>query len=274
MFSSIATHNPHLQQHEQRSRNDENEILPSMNGKKMSSKSSTFGSSFVDKTPTAKGLKTPGGKQQSTTKRRVLGDISNRKQTNTSIQRLDGKPASVKPQPLQAQQTVKAKNGTKNLSKSVSFDLVTRKQLESNGHVRDLKQQSLPRMQQILSNKREAFDDVDDVELPAGRLYGQGPNTFFDPVCSFDLDDDDEDPWRVAANTYLSEREREIRDNDKRLNEKIEKLYEDDSRALMNGLVDSHKLEDILFDDFDMTEEGRTPSWGYRVRLDDDDISL
>ena len=305
MLSSLA-HNPHFTHSERQNirRNDENDGL-SIASKKMNSTnktssaigSSSSSSSSIHKTPSTKGLKTPGGKQ-STTKRRALGDISNRKQANAASLRggLDGKASSsIKPQ--QQQLTVKAKNG-KNLSKSVSFHLDTKKQLSINDSsfgeslngsyvVQEQKQQSMSKMQLVSQNKEEDIDDdVEDIELPAGRLYGEGPNTLFDDIaCSFELyKDDDEDPWDTIATTLLSEREEEIQANEKRLEEKIEKLYQDDLRVLMTSLNvvdDKHGdgRDDKLVEALTLTmDDGddvfRLASWSNRVRWDDDDISL
>ena len=72
------------------------------------------------------------------------------------------------------------------------------------------KQQSVIRKDSTVKplTKEVLYNDEETIELPAGRLLGEGPaSTFLDPVCSFELDgDNDKERDKYHDWTSISEK--------------------------------------------------------------------
>lgn len=243
--------------------NDENKVVHFTTTK---SKPVVGDSSLLKKSRSDKGVEDIPGKNVA--KRRVLGDISNRKQppkNSSALSQTGGKATSTLAKPFPK----------RNYSKEESTT-------ERNPNLRKMRteEQSSRKQQSVIlkSSSVKPLQDEETIELPAGRLSGEGPaSTFFDPVCSFELDDDVEeesdknDKWISMSEKLQKGLEQEIRSSDQRLETSLENLYQDDLSGFLRSL---HVASDVSL----LFEEDKPclkSSWGNHAKYwMDDDISL
>lgn len=243
--------------------NDENKVVHSTTTK---IKPVGGDSSLLKKSISNKGVEDIPGKKFA--KRRVLGDISNRKQppnNSSALSRTGGKVPTTLAKPFPK----------KNYSKDESTT-------ERNPSLRKMRieEQSSRKQQSVIlkSSSVKPLQDEETIELPAGRLSGEGPpSTFFDPVCSFELDDDHEEEsdkyhkWISMSENHQKGLEQEIRSSDQRLETSLEKLYQDDLSGFLSSLHVSSDVS-LLFDE---DKPCLKSSWGNHAECwMDDDISL
>lgn len=210
----------------------------------------------------------PGG-DVSTIKRRALGDISNRKPIAFSN---DGKAESSKIKPLDQNKSVLKKGSNKPKAFMENDKYTEPYQLSRSSRKLKSDLLNLP-----LKRQEDDEDDEETIELPAGRLYGEGNiSTFFEPaVClSFDLLDEEDhgNDWNAFATKLQAEREQEIRANDEWIEKSMEELYQQDMREfLTNHNTVNDPIKQLLHEeDTSNTDYLRCPP----ICWCDDDISL
>jgi len=237
------------------------------------SKSVVVDSSLLKKSRSDKGTEAIPGKNVA--KRRVLGDISNNKQlpNNSSVlsRKEGGKVTSKLAKPFPKNTYPKDESATKSNSK---LKKVRTEEQSSR------KQQSVIQKDSSVKplTKAVLYNDEETIELPAGRLLDEGPaSTFFDPVCSFELDDDNGEEtdkyhdWTSISERLPKELEQEIRSSDQQLETSLEKLYQDDLCGFLSSFHVASDVSLLLEEDEPCLES----SWGNHVKCwMDDDISL
>jgi hypothetical protein len=250
--------------------NDENKSVLLTTTK---SKPVVVDSSLLKKSRSDKGIEDIPGKNVA--KRRVLGDISNSKQlpNDSSVlsRKEGGKVTSKLAKPFPKNNYPKAESATKS-----NFKLKKVRAEEYSNR----KQQSVIQIDSSVQplTKAVLYNDEETIELPAGRLLGEGPaSTFFDPVCSFELDDDTDEEtdkyhnWTSFSEKLSKELEQEIRSSDQRLETSLEKLYQDDLCGFLSSFHVASDASLLLEEDEPCLES----SWGNHVKCwMDDDISL